>query len=250
MGNLIFNGVSTVDMGVKIQTPPIYEFPKKMYDIIHIKGRNGDLSIDQNSYYNVQRKYYLALGFKKNSSFITNAKMLMDWLLTVNGYSRLEDSYEPDYYRLALFEDPGEMNNYQDEATTLEVAFNCKPQRYLKTGDLYKKINELNTYVKIVNPTKYTSLPEIKLDGDDIKIDFYSGDNYTSPKNSSSLLSSYNQEFLIDSELQDCYSNTEYVNNKITLTNGFPKLYSGSNWIKITGTNLRKFEIKPRWWTL
>lgn len=252
MGNLIFNGISTVDMGVQIQTPPVYEFPDKLYDVIHIEGRNGDLVIDKKSYQNVKRTYFLALGFRKNTTFVTNARMLVEWLLTAEGYARLEDSYEPDYYRMAMFEDPGEMTNYYGDATALEVSFNCKPQRFLKTGDapIIFPPSSKDSYIQIINPTMYISLPEITTDGDNLKIEVYSGLDYNNPKNYSSVSSSYNNEFVVDSDIQDCYSNEQYINNSITLQNEFPKLYPGKNWIRITGTNLRKFEIKPRWWTL
>ena len=153
MGNLIFNGVSTVDLGAVIQTPPVYEFPSKTYEHIKIEGRSGDLLIDNNSYDNVERKYYLALAFLKNSVFVTNARMIVEWLHSVKGYARLEDTYEPEYYRMAAFENPGSLPNLYDEATALEVVFKCKPQRYLKSGEepILISSSELNETYKITN---------------------------------------------------------------------------------------------------
>lgn len=250
MENLIFNGISTIDMGVRIQSPPVYEFSSKEYELLRIEGTSGNLVINKNTFRNVKRKYVLILGFGPDSPFVSNANMIVDWLMSANGYARLEDSYEPDYYRMALFEDSGEMPNIYDRATVLEVSFACKPQRYLKSGEVKKTIEQLDTFVKIINPTKYISLPEIVLDGDDIEIEFFSRNDLGNPKNTSSINSSYDSEFIIDSELQDCYVEDKYVNNHVVLDNEFPKLYPGINWIKISGSILRKFEIKPRWWTL
>ena len=65
MGTMIFNGISTVDLGVIIQTPPIYEFPVKRVDTVQIEGKNGDIIIDKNSFDNVSREYNIASVFRK-----------------------------------------------------------------------------------------------------------------------------------------------------------------------------------------
>ena len=44
-GKLIFNDVSSEDLGVVIQTPPIYEYPERVYSSANIPGRNGDLPL-------------------------------------------------------------------------------------------------------------------------------------------------------------------------------------------------------------
>ena len=62
MGTMIFNGFSTVDAGVVIQTPPVYEFPSRRSEVIQIQGKNGDIVIDKNSFNNVNREYNLEIG--------------------------------------------------------------------------------------------------------------------------------------------------------------------------------------------
>lgn len=254
MGNLIFNGVSTKDLGVVIQTPPVYEFPTKDYEVIHVEGKNGDIIIDKNSYQNTKRSYYIAIEFRKNSSFVDNVNKLINWLTSSTGYSKLEDSYEPNHYRMALFRNNGEFTNLYNQATAIQISFECKPQRYLNTGDEPIIINELGTFIRISNPTNCIALPEITMDGTGLIIDFYSGKDYNNPINTSNLINLYEEQCIIDSELQECYTNEKYVNEFIMLTNGFPKLYPGDNWIKITTSSeegtLRSFSIKPKWWTL
>lgn len=250
MGNLIFNGVSTEDLGVVIQTPPTYEFASRDYEVIHIQGKSGDIVIDNKSYQNTKRTYYLAKAFRDKTKFVENVNALVTWLTSASGYARLEDSYEPDYFRMALFRDEGSLTNLYDKATAITITFECKPQRYLKKGEIPINISKIDTYVRIINTTAYTALPEISMDGDNLTIEFISGKDKTQPNNTSILSSTYNQMCIIDSELEDCYTETNYINDKITLTNGFPKLYPGVNWIKISGTALRSFAIKPRWWQL
>jgi phage-related protein len=257
MGVMIFNGISTVDLGVVIQSPPVYAFPNRDYEITHVEGKNGAIVIDKGSYQNVARTYYLAAVFRPSTSFVMNASTITAWLMAqnTNGYARLEDSYEPEYYRMALYKDANTMMNYYDLATTLQVTFECKPQRYLKSGDTLINVNTLDSYVCIVNPTTFIALPEIVIDGtgetgNDLTINFYKGPDHDNPINTSNVVVSFVGEGVIDSELQECYSTSEYLNNDVTLSGGFPKLYPGINWIKITGKTLTKFTIKPRWWTL
>jgi len=254
MGTMIFNGISTVDLGVVIQSPPVYDFPNKDYEVIHVDGKNGDVVIDKGSYQNSKRTYFLASAFRPNTSFIENAVAIAAWLNSASGYARLEDSYEPSYYRLAMFKNPGAMMNYYDLATVIQVSFDCKPQRYLKSGEDLTEIQTLDTYVMIVNPTNFIALPRITIEGNDLTITIIHGDEVLTPIHESSLSTSFAGEAVIDSELQECYKTTGYVNNSVSLTNGFPKLYPGINWIKVSkriiSGSLTKVSIKPNWWTL
>lgn len=250
---LKFKNTSTLDMGVVIQTPPVYEFPSKNVETVNIEGRNGSLYIDKNTYSNVRRSYYIASKFKNNETFITKSKQIIDWLLTTKGYNRLEDSYEPDYYRLAIFKDSGELPNLNNMATAIQITFECKPQRYLKTGETAIKVTAKDTWVQINNPTMYDSKPIIILNASNINIEIK---NATTSSETTTYMSTINiaDSFngKIDSELQDCYNDTMYLNNKVTLSDSkFPVLKPGNNWIRITGTGtLTKFEIIPNWWTL
>jgi len=111
-------------------------------------------------------------------------------------------------------------------------------------------VNTKDVYIKITNPTLFLALPEITIEGVGLTVSFYSGEDYNNPGVQSSAAISFTGEGIIDSELQDCYKQNSYVNNQVSLVNGFPKLYPGVNWVKVSGTTLTKLSIKPRWWTL
>lgn len=249
MGNLIFNGVSTVDLGLVIQAPPTYDFPEKDCDIYHIQGKNGDIIIDNDSYKNIKRQYYLALAFRPGTNFIQNAKSIVDWLKKPIGYAKLQDSYEPDFYRLAMFKDSGSLVNIYDQATSITVEFDCKPQKYLIDGDNIKTLSTQNTWLELPNNTSFNSLPELTFSGSGLVITIVNGNSYSNPDETYTIIVANNCSYgIINSELQDCYNNSTYINDKITLSNGFPKLKPGKNWIKFVGTG--SVNIKPRWWTL
>ena len=258
MGTMIFNGISTIDSGVVIQTPPVYEFPTKRADVIQIEGRNGDIIIDKNSYNNVNREYNIASVFRKNDSFISNARVIVDWLSSVSGYARLEDSYEPEYFRLAMYRSGGQLPNFYDKATAIIVKFECKPQRFLKSGEeitTFTRTTHIDAnFHKIENPTKYIALPEISIQGGFVTIEVRNGSDVNNPDHTT-IFTLTDQlilnKIIIDSELQDVFTESVFINNKIEVTNGFPKLYPGINWIKIAYTSSNTIvELKPRWWVL
>ena len=135
MGIVVFNGISSQDLHIQVQTEPDYDFPEKDYEVTHVPGRNGDIVIDQGSWQNVSRKYNLAMDAVK-ISYTEVASKLVQWLHSASGYARLEDSYEPDFYRMAMYKDSGSISNIYNKAGQIEVEFTCKPQRYFKSGEV------------------------------------------------------------------------------------------------------------------
>lgn len=162
MGNLIFNSVSAEDLGLVIQAPPAYTFPAKDLSTTHVPGRNGDLILDNYCYNNVDRTYSIASVFRPGTGFIANSEKIIKWLTTPTGYCRLEDTYDPLVYRMASYSASGSLTNYYDQATSISITFNCKPQRYLKVGE--KEVNYIGSEITINNPTTETALPLVTVD--------------------------------------------------------------------------------------
>ena len=102
--------------------------PERDYDIISIPGRSGDIVIDKGSYKNVDKTYYLAMANGK--SLPEMSKTIMNWLLGPSGYVRLEDSYEPGYFRYAMYKGPLSIRNILNRAARAQIIFSCKPQRF------------------------------------------------------------------------------------------------------------------------
>ena len=161
MGIVIFNGISSQDLHIQVQTEPDYDFPEKDYEVTHVPGRNGDIVIDQGSWQNVSRKYNLAMDAGK-ISYTEVASKLVQWLHSASGYARLEDSYEPDFYRMAMYKDSGSITNIYNKAGQIEVEFTCKPQRYFKSGEV---ADIFTTSTEYRNPTDFPAKPLIKIHG-------------------------------------------------------------------------------------
>lgn len=255
MKKLIYKDISSEDFGLVIQTPPTYEFPDRDVESIHVPGRNGDLVIDNKCYKNVIKSYNLAKGFTSVKHLVPNAEQVLTWLTSSNGkYVRLEDDYDPDVYRLATYNQSGSFVNYYDEALSLIANFDCKPQRYLKEGDIPVNIKHGNEYF-IINDYQYETLPLLKIynidktnqilmitvenqNGDDIANVTFKDLSYVSPDSQTATV-------YIDSDLQNCYNEDNKDVNEYINFNGknFPTLQDGKTKIKISNFEEERAEI-------
>lgn len=237
MGVVIFNGISSADYGIQVEYPPEYQTPAKDYEVIHVPGRNGDLVIDNGSYQNVNRQYQIAIG-DLNKDFTGMANRIAEWLHSASGYARLEDSYEPEYYRMAMFQDEVNIENIMQHAGRTTIDFNCKPQRFLKSGEERIRLPQGSL---LRNPTGFFSLPNVAVYGTgqgnleigDYSIEICGMDGYV----------------VLDSDIQDVYKGSVNKNADVILKTGFPRLSPGENRIDWTG-DIMYVEVIPRWWTL
>lgn len=242
MGNFKFGEHSTKDFDLVIQAPPTYNFPDKDVSKEHIPGRNGDLIIDNNCWKNTERTYSIASVFHPGTDFVSNSERLIKWLTSYKGYHRLEDSYDPNVYRLAEFSNSGSLTNYYDKATAINITFNCKPQRYLKNGE--EPIYFNSSIAILENFTGYPALPEININGikpvNDgvllITVKNEEENKVTSIITLNKIISESNTyDVILDSEQQTVYSiQNGDVNAYVNLNDlEFPHLYKGKTTISI-----------------
>lgn len=237
MEQIVFNGLSSNEYKIQIEHPPGYETPSKDYEIVHVPGRNGDVVMDKGSYQNVSRTYQIAVG-SYEKKYVEMMNNISEWLHSASGYAYLWDSYEPEYYRLAMFDEALSLNNIYNQAGRTTISFNCKPQRFLVYGD------DVLIYIKkdrLMNPTKFKALPIIRVKG--------TGSGVLSIGSYTVTISSIGGEIIINSEIQDAYSGTTNRNSDVTLASGFPKLEPGDNEISFSG-GITSLEVIPKWWTL
>ena len=234
MGMIIFNNKSSPDCHIQVAHPPGYAYPERDYTITHIPGRNGDIIQDNGCYKNVERTYEVSFD-ALNEDFATYANAVSAWLHSTTGYARLEDSYEPNYYRMATYQESNIFENLYNQAGTATIVFECKPQRFLKTGDNTITIQNSLT---IMNPTGFEAYPLFKVTGTSGVLTV-NGKQIT--------LSSIDGYTMLDCELQDAYKET--INKNSTVSGTFPVLKPGTNTISWTG-GISSVTMKPRWWTI
>lgn len=234
MGIIIFNNKSSADCRIQVAHPPGYAYPERDYTVTHIPGRNGDIIQDNGCYKNVERTYEVSFD-APNEDFATYANAVSAWLHSTTGYARLEDSYEPNYYRMATYQESNIFENLYNQAGTATIVFECKPQRFLKTGDNTVAIQNSLT---IMNPTGFEAYPLFKVTGTS---------GVLTVNGNSITFASIDDFVMLDCELQDAYK--ENINKNSTISGTFPVLKTGSNTISWTG-DISSVTMKPRWWTI
>lgn len=238
MGIMSFNNVSSRTMGLEVETFPDYVAPQKIYEVTHIPGRNGDLIRDTKTYENVPREYKVSIA-NGRTPFSIKMASIVEWLHSASGYARLEDTYDPNVYRMAYFKDQLNINNIFDQAGRATLKFVCKPQRYLKSGEipiLFSSEGSIN------NPTINDAFPLLNIVTDDTEGTISIG-NY-----SFEILAGSGTHLTIDCELQDAWYLTENKNNFIALNGSdYPRIEPGTQVISFTG-GVQSVEVTPRWW--
>lgn len=233
MTYLTFNGRDSKDFGVYISGSGTFDAPKRDTEAVAVPGRNGVLLFDNGRYENLTITYPAFIS----QDFAENFDAFKAFMLSQSGYHRLEDTYHPDEYRLASYEGPlapevGAINRYGH----FDIVFNCKPQRFLKSGE---KTVEITQTMAIINPTLYAAAPLIRAYGvgtfyiGSYGMEITQADGYTD----------------IDCDIQDAFKGATNCNGNIRLlSNEFPKIEAGKNNITISG--ITRLEILPRWFTI
>lgn len=158
-----FGGERSTDYGVYISGQGTFNSPARDVEFVSVPGRNGDLILSNNRFQNGTLTYPASFIY---DDFAENMRNLRTWLTSKTGYQRLEDTYHPDEYRMAVAVDPIEPEVLsRNEAGTFDIVFNVKPQRFLKSGDIPIRATT-GTDVYFDNPTPFTSLMKLEVHGD------------------------------------------------------------------------------------
>lgn len=130
--NVIFGGVDFAENGVWVTGSGTFSAPQRDVTVVSVPGRNGDLVIDNGKWNNIQVTYPCFI----RDNFDQNMAAFRSLLCSQLGYQKLEDSYHPDEYRLGAFaEGLFPSMRQRNKGGEFDVIFNCKPQRFLKSGD-------------------------------------------------------------------------------------------------------------------
>lgn len=157
-----FNGISAADYGVYVTDVNVFNSAERAVEYITIPGRNGSFALDHGRFENITVVYDCALGQDTDVDFVTAISDFRNALASAKGYQRLEDDMNPDEYRMAVFSKGLEAPTLNQQTAKFKVEFNCKPQRYLKSGET---AIELMNEAVLTNPTMFPASPILKLRG-------------------------------------------------------------------------------------
>lgn len=230
----VYDGKSSGDFGVWISGTGTYDAPTRDIKMISIPGRNGDLTIDNGRFSNITVKYPAFISKR----FEPRIDDFRAWLCSHYAYARLEDTYHPDEFRLALYKDGLSVETFgRNTSGQFDITFTCKPQRFLKLGEIPVRYSAAG---KILNPTEYEAKPLIHCVGAGGTVTI--GDVTVSVSRCSAFVD-------IDCELMEVYEGSNNRNGVTTLNNGaFPTIKPGEWNVSFTG--FTRVEIVPRWWQI
>lgn len=160
--SITFGGVNSADFGLYIGGEGTFNAPKRVVEMISVPGRDGDIAIDQGRFENIEVKYTVINKEGSLSDFSTKLSGFRNAICALRGYQRLEDTFHPNEFRMAIFIDEFEVKPIEyATAAEFEITFNCKPFRYLKSGEtaISKKSGTLT------NSTLFKSSPLLAIEG-------------------------------------------------------------------------------------
>lgn len=202
--SLRFGGIDTKGFDVFISGDAVYNSPSRDVEMFEIPGRNGAFALDKGRFSNIQLSYPSGIGTKNEAEFREKIEGLRNALSSKVGYQRLEDDYHGEEFRMAVYKGGLDVDPTMLKAGKFDIVFDCKPQRFLKSGEIEQSVTSGDT---ITNPTLFESNPLLCVEG--------FGEIYI------------NDESLV--------VNSVPLGN-VTLINGFEET-SGTRWVKYFDTD-------------
>ena len=134
--NLTFDGISLKEYGVYISGEAVFDSPTREVEMITIPGRNGSFALDKGRFNNITVTYPAGIYATSETEFAEKVSTLRNLLASRKGYCRLTDEYNPDEFRLGVYKAGLELDpTHYNEAGRFELSFDCKPQRFLFSGE-------------------------------------------------------------------------------------------------------------------
>lgn len=228
-------GKTSDTLGVVVEHYPIRVVPERALTETEIAGRNGALVQYDGNWQNYTQEYEVYISAEK-TGLVRAARAVAEWLSAPVGYQRLEDSYEPDVYRMAYYAGGQDIESILNRFGRATIEFVCKPQRFLKSGEAPKTFTEAGT---LTNITRMDALPVITV---------YGTGGTVTVNDTTVEISEIEDYVVLDCELMDAYKGNENRNPYVSAAD-FPVLVSGINNISFSG-GITSLEIVPHWWTI
>ena len=227
-----FAGKSSHDFGVRISGEALFNSPERNYTEATVAGRNGTLIIDDGSFKNIDVTYpaFVVTDMPQRVQDFRN------YMGSFKGYQRLEDTYAPDTYRMAQYRGGLEVESsgYMNRQGKFNITFNCKPQRFLKSGEIPITYTSNG---KLYNRTNFEARPHIRVYG--------SGAGTVGIGQYTITISAIDGYIDIDCEIMDAYKGATNCNDKVSFNADSFAIPSGENGVTFTG-NITSVVITPR----
>lgn len=228
------DGIDAASAGIHLQKPIVFSEAVPNINSKTIPGRNGALIFDTGSYKNRSGSASCFCLQEDVEGAISSAGR---FLMSKKGYRRLETSDDPNHYWMARVENSPQIEMRLRVLAPFEIEFDCKPQRFVKSGENAVVFTESGS---LSNQYGQTALPLITLYGNGAGT-LTIGSCVVDVKNLDGVL-------YLDSDTQNAYNDNGNQNMNINAP-VFPTLPDGETQIAFSG-GIERVEIVPRWWEL
>lgn len=161
--SIIFGGVDSADYGIYIGGEGTFNAPARAVEMLSIPGRNGAFALDLGRFENIEVTYTAINQEPDLATFSQRLDAFRNAICSQRGYQRLEDTFHPDEYRMAAYIGGLEITPIEyNTAAQFEITFNCKPQRFLTSGEAEISVASGDT---LTNPTGFEASPLLKVRG-------------------------------------------------------------------------------------
>ena len=158
-----FGDISSKAYGVYITQEAAYNAPERDVSVYEIAGRNGAYVLDNGRFRNITVTYKCGIALDTETDFASAIRVFRNALASKAGkYVRLTDEYNPDEFRQAAFLGGIEVEIADRRAGEFNVSFDCKPQRFLTSGETAVAVTSGGT---ITNPTLFEARPLLQVWG-------------------------------------------------------------------------------------
>ena len=243
MNSFTYNGVNSLDMGLRIESKRVFNAPNFDSRFQTIPGRDGDLILPDGRYPNVQITYSVFLPAKSIAELQEKVTAVKSWLYTQpDRYHDLRDTYDTECFRRAVLNNALDIEDELNKIGVFTVSFSCLPFKYLDSGQTAVSLTTGGGST-LVNPTFFDARPLIRING--------SGDGTLRIVNQKILvfeMSGVDSFLYIDAVQMNCYKGAESMNDKIK-SDSFPVLNPGQNVFVFSG-GITSIEVTPGWVTL
>lgn len=227
-----FNGIVSKDYGVHISGDSTFNAPVRDFEELIVPGMDGRLTQDNGRFDAIEHPYEAFIV----DSFDANIRDFRNLIMSVRGYARLQDTYHPDEFYLARYENGIEADVTQLlNAGSFDLVFMRDPRRFLLTGEEAQTFTADGT---LTNPTNYATKPFIRA---------YGTGSFTIGDTTITINYAANEYTDIDCQLMTAYYGDTSCNLYVEFSED-PKLNPGDNAITLTG--ITKLEITPKWYRL
>jgi phage-related protein len=220
----------------RIASSPRIIRPARKTNVTSIPGTSRQVVEMEDAWETYDQPYSLFVGDGSMDSIQEELDKTAE-VLYKKGWYELYDEYDPEYYRLAYYVGPFDVENRKTRVGVFEITFKCRPEKFLMLG---KTPVSILSNGKIVNPTAFDAKPLIHIEG--------SG-NATLTINGKTMTFTGIVDYLnIDCDAMDIYRLP--AENRNSLMEGeFPVLSKGENIVSFS-SGITSVIITPRFWTI